>query len=86
MHYLEIFGLTKKKILTREEEADEIIRRLQTPPKKLPRTLTATWTIESLKDLSSHHGIDLESEIAAALSVSIAEEIDTELLKSYYKK
>ncbi len=74
-----------KKILTREEEADEIIRRLQTPPKKLPRTLNAIWTIEALKDVSTLHGSDLEKEITDALSASIAEEIDAEIIREMGK-
>jgi len=71
--------------MTREEEADEIIKRLSTPPRK-NRTLTATWTVESLKDLTTSHGIDIEQEIMDALSASIAEEIDRELIEDAKRK
>jgi hypothetical protein len=70
----------EKKVLTREEEADEIIKRLSTPPKKKGRRLEATWTIESVKDLETYHGLDLEKEIMEALSAEIAKEIDEQIL------
>ena len=71
--------MEKKKPLpmTREEEADEIIRRLQKPLPK--RRLEANWTIEAVKDLQSQHGIDLEKELTDALSAEIANEIDREM-------
>lgn len=44
------------------------------------RKLQARWTMEAAQDLSSQHGLDLESEITAALSAQIAHEIDNEIL------
>ncbi len=73
------------KILTNEEEADEIMRRLAAPPKPKLRTLTASWTIESLADLGAEFDIDLEDELSKALSDSIAAEIDNEMLKEMRK-
>lgn len=72
----------KKKVLTREEEADEIIRRLSTPP---IRTLTATWTIEMLDDITSQHGLDIEKELAEILSREIDREILEEMNRRYGK-
>ena len=65
------------KKLTREEEADEIIRRLTAPPVKRPRILEAHWTID--RDiLDSAHGLDIEKE----LSEILRQEIDKEILES----
>jgi len=44
------------------------------------RRLQAKWTIETMQDLSSNHGIDLESEITQALSAEIVQEIDNEIV------
>lgn len=44
------------------------------------RKLQAKWTMEAGQDLTSQHGLDLESEITAALSAQIAHEIDNEIL------
>lgn len=44
------------------------------------RKLQARWTMEAGQDLSSQHGLDLESELTAALSTQIAHEIDNEIL------
>ena len=44
------------------------------------RKLQARWTMEAAQDLTSQHGLDLESEITAALSAQIAHEIDNEIL------
>jgi hypothetical protein len=63
------------KDMTKEEEADEIIRRLSAPPR--PKKFGANWTTQ---DINAIHGIDLEKEIMEALSASVAEEIDKELL------
>lgn len=63
---------SEKKPLTREEEADEIIRRLSTPPKK--RRLTVSW------DLEYHHGLDVEKELMETLAAEIAAEIDKEII------
>ena len=73
--------MTEKKQLTREEEADEIIRRLKTPPKPRTRKIGAMWTHEAVQDLSTMHGIDIEKEIMEALSDEIDKEILTELMK-----
>jgi hypothetical protein len=74
--------LTEKKQLTRDEEADEIIRRLATHPRKKGRRLDANWTMAQIRDLSSQHGLDLEKEIMEAFSASIAAEIDAEITKT----
>jgi len=65
---------------SRDEEAEEIIRRLKAPPKPKHRMLTATWDFVTTADLQVTHGIDLEKEITEALSAMIAAEIDQELL------
>lgn len=44
------------------------------------RKLQARWTAEAAQDLNAQHGLDLESEIVAALSAEIAHEIDNEIL------
>jgi hypothetical protein len=44
------------------------------------RKLQARWTMEAAQDLNSQHGMDLESELTAALSTQIAHEIDNEIL------
>lgn len=44
------------------------------------RALQARWTMEAAQDLTSQHGLDLESELTAALSAQIAHEIDNEIL------
>lgn len=44
------------------------------------RKLQARWTVEAAQDLNSQHGLDLESELTAALSTQIAHEIDNEIL------
>ncbi len=58
--------IMKKKILTHDEEADEIVRRLSTPPVRI-----ITY---------SYHGIDLEEELSKIIAMEIAMEIDKELL------
>jgi hypothetical protein len=58
----------KKKILTRDEEADEIVRRLSTPPVRI-----ITY---------SYHGIDLEEEISKIIAMEITAEIDKEVLRN----
>lgn len=77
--------MEEKKPLTREEEADEIIRRLSTHPKKKGRRLEANWTIEELKDLQYQHGIDIEAEIMGALSEEIDREITAQIEAMYDK-
>lgn len=69
-----------KKPLTREEEADEIIRRLSAPPKRKNRTLTPNWTVDFLTEINHTHGLDLEKEITEALSKEIQDEIDKEIM------
>ena len=44
------------------------------------RRLSAIWTIESMQDAQSQHGIDIEAEIMAALAQEITAEIDQEIL------
>lgn len=44
------------------------------------RKLQARWTVEAAQDMNSQHGMDLESELTAALSAQIAHEIDNEIL------
>jgi hypothetical protein len=72
--------------LTRDEEADEIIKKLRTPPPPLIRRIEAKWTVESMKDLSTSCGLDLEKEIIDALSASMIAEIDKEIMESYGKR
>jgi hypothetical protein len=60
----------RKKPETEEEEAEEIIYRLKAPPRK--------------KRNNTFHGIDLEKELTEALSKSIAEEIDKEIMSDLY--
>jgi len=72
-----------KKILTRDEEADEIIRRLSMPPK--PRLFEASWTMEAMSDFKTQHGLDLEKELAEILKIEIDREILEELKAMYGK-
>lgn len=44
------------------------------------RKMQARWTMEAAQDLTAQHGLDLESELTAALSAQIAHEIDNEIL------
>jgi hypothetical protein len=44
------------------------------------RKLQARWTMEAAQDMSVTHGIDIESELTAALAATIAHEIDNEIL------
>ena len=46
------------------------------------RKLSARWTFEAAQDAQSQHGIDIESEILAALAQEITAEIDREILTS----
>ena len=46
------------------------------------RKLQARWTFEAAQDAQSQHGIDVESEIMAALAQEITAEIDQEILLS----
>jgi hypothetical protein len=46
------------------------------------RRLQARWTVESVQDAQSQHGVDIESEIMAALAQEITAEIDQEVLLS----
>lgn len=53
---------------------------LRQPVTARTRKLQAKWTIEAMQDLSSQHGLDLESEITSALSAEIVHEIDNEIV------
>jgi len=44
------------------------------------RKLSARWTLESMQDLTSQHGLDVESELVGALSAEITAEIDQEII------
>jgi len=44
------------------------------------RKLQARWTMEAAQDMQATHGIDIESELTAALAATIAHEIDNEIL------
>lgn len=44
------------------------------------RKLNAKWTIEAMQDLSAQHGLDLESEVTAASSAAVVQEIDNEII------
>lgn len=44
------------------------------------RKLSARWTIEAMQDLSSQHGVDVESELVSALSTEITSEMDQEVI------
>jgi hypothetical protein len=44
------------------------------------RKLQAKWTIEAMEDLQASHGVDLQSEITAALSAEIVSDVDNEIL------
>ena len=44
------------------------------------RKLQARWTMEAAQDMQVTHGIDIESELTAALAATIAHEIDNEIL------
>jgi hypothetical protein len=44
------------------------------------RKLQARWTIEAQQDLNATYGLDIQTELAAALATEIAHEIDNEIL------
>jgi hypothetical protein len=44
------------------------------------RKLQARWTPEAMQDLNASHGLNLESEMTAALSAAIVSEIDNEII------
>lgn len=44
------------------------------------RKLQARWTVEADQDLSSQHGLNIQSELSAALAAQIAHELDNEIL------
>jgi hypothetical protein len=57
--------------MNKDEEADEIVRRLKAPPVRL---ITARWTVDDLSDVTN--------ELARAIS----EEIDKEILGELMRK
>jgi hypothetical protein len=73
--------MTDKKQLTREEEADEIIRRLATPPAPRPRRIEAEWSFEAIDGWAQEYSDELDAAIAKA----ITEEIDKEILEELRK-
>lgn len=44
------------------------------------RKLQARWTMEAAQDITAQHGLNLETELTAALSAQIAHELDNEIL------
>lgn len=44
------------------------------------RKLQASWTVEAFQDMQSQHGLNLESEMSTALSATIVQEIDNEII------
>jgi len=44
------------------------------------RKLQARWTQEAAQDINAMHGLDIESELVAALSAEISHEIDNEII------
>ncbi|AFA44367.1 hypothetical protein DIDNDMLP_00543 [Klebsiella phage KP13-7] len=44
------------------------------------RRLSARWTVESMQDAQSQHGVDIEAELVNAIAQEITVEIDQELL------
>lgn len=44
------------------------------------RALQARWTMEAMQDINAQHGLNLETELTAALAAEIAHEIDNEIL------
>jgi hypothetical protein len=58
---------------------------LRQPVVAKTRKLQAKWTIEAMQDLSTQHGLDLESEITQALSAEIVHEIDNEIVTDLIK-
>lgn len=44
------------------------------------RKLQARWTMEAMQDINAQHGLNLETELTAALAAEIAREIDNEIL------
>lgn len=56
------------------------IRTLRETVEAKSRRLSATWTIESMQDAQSQHGIDVEAELMAAISQEMTAQIDQDLL------
>jgi hypothetical protein len=44
------------------------------------RKLQASWTIEAMQDIQAQHGINIENEMTQALSATIVQEIDNEII------
>lgn len=44
------------------------------------RKLQARWTPESMQDMKSSHGLDIEAQLTASLSAAIVSEIDNEII------
>ena len=66
------------KKLSKEEEADEIVRRLKAPPKKILHIREITWTfLEPIEMLDTTPEFRLRDELADALR----DEIDKEMLE-----
>ena len=56
------------------------IRVLRETVEAKSRRLSARWTVESMQDAQSQHGIDVEAEVMATLAQEITAEIDQEML------
>ncbi len=55
---------------------------LKTPPPKLPRQLSAQWTVTMPKEFDVWCDPKMEEKIAAIITKKIADEIDAEVLRS----
>ena len=44
-------------------------------------TLTASWSPELIGDITTHHGIDIESELTRMMSEEITRTIDEDIIR-----
>lgn len=54
------------------------------PPLIQLHKLNASWTVEAADELTSLHGLDLESDLVKVLSEEMRKEIDVEVLHAIY--